>query len=133
MAPKGTRGGKKKQQEVTGDEELSHSPSPDPEFQVEVNGHDFQLRTETEVTRYERLTYGKRDVVGTRFLCIDTLSSLGLLDSITELLQRVGLEASMKKSAPTYTRVVLEFLTTVFNRQRIGGCPGGTRCQENKT
>lgn len=59
------------------------------------------------VGRWARLTQPNRDIKVTKFIDYSALETLGLADSVTQLLQKIRLEGFVHKWAPTYERFTL--------------------------
>ncbi|XP_074309728.1 uncharacterized protein LOC141644155 [Silene latifolia] len=59
------------------------------------------------------LTLDKREVLVSKFFDRDALEKLGVLEAVEVLLSRGGLRGFLDKTAPTYRRLTLEFLSTL--------------------
>ena len=63
--------------------------------------------------RWGRLDSGNRQILETKFACIQSLETLGLMEPIKQLLGKAGLTNFLQVGAPTYLRYTLEFLSTL--------------------
>ena len=63
------------------------------------------------------LVQPERLIQSTRFCDLQTLSDIGLEESVRTLMRKIGLEGFLERNAQTYARMTLEFLA-IFRRGR---------------
>jgi ATHILA ORF-1 family len=69
------------------------------------------MRDNEQEVNYNSLL--KRKLITTRFICQNTLRTLGLIDDVYELLEKIDLWHFTTRTAKTYTQPTLEFLSSL--------------------
>ncbi|KAJ1406078.1 hypothetical protein SESBI_25333 [Sesbania bispinosa] len=107
-------------QKVGGASSSKRTPPPPKVNQIPPpNTHGIVCKDQMQKDRYDNLV--KRKIVTTRYFDENALATLGLLDEVKWLIDRVGWNQFLTIKSPSYEKLSLEFLSSVEAKVLYGG------------